>query len=723
MKLIKSSNKIIELGLIALVLLVPLYFDTHLYSVYDLSKLVIFSLLSLMMIYIWLMRIVIQRQIEFSYHPLFLPITIFLLTSIISTFFSYSPLLSLIGIYRRYNGLITTINYLVVFFLVVNFVAQVDRLVKAIILAGTMAAIYGIWQHFGLDPFFTSVGFGKSRVTSSFGNPVFLSAYLIMAFPLALSLYLEKENVGKKGKTKILHARIPTTTLYALSLGLIYTCLLMTKTRASFLGLLGALLLFGILDMKRIWQNRLKVIVLGIVLVSITFIFGTGKDSMIERVITTTKDIPSGLSEERFQLWKGAIGIIKDNLLLGIGAETMSLVFPKYAPEELVVSYHGARISADRAHNELLDIAIEKGVIGLGIYLWLLVSFIIMVGKVIRGKESKPIARGILSAWSGYLIQAQFNLSLISITHLFFILMGMMVVLDKSKLNTQKLKINRFNKVILGLSSILLLFLLTFIFRVYLADVNFQEAVELEKGGFKRESIPNYLQSIRLNPFEKEYCFALIQTYLDLGKGYAKEALILANQTVSLAPKDSNSWYLLARALEHNSKNSLEIIQAYEKANELNPCWADVHNNLGILSAKLKKFRQAKKEFELATRFNPTCVIFLDNLVNVCLEMKDIEGCRRILERIIKLATQKDKLIDVHNRLAWIYYQQGDFKKASSHYQRIIEISPTNIEAHRNLGSVYYKLGKKIDAQKEFKEVLRLDPNNSYATKMLKAIR
>ncbi|MEW6621035.1 MAG: tetratricopeptide repeat protein [bacterium] len=707
MKLIKHSNKIIEIGLIVLVLAVPLYFDTHLHSVYDLSKVVILSFLSLVMFYICLLRIALQRQIEFSYNPLFSPIIAFLLISIISTLFSYSPLLSLIGIYRRYNGLITTINYVVLFFLVVNFISQVDRLVKTIIFAGTVAAIYGIFQHFGIDPLFVSLGFGKGRVTSSFGNPVFLSAYLIMVFPLALSLYLDRKDKW----------------LTTISLCLLYTCLLMAKTRASFLGLFVALFLFGVLDVKRILQNKVKVIILGIILIGITLIFGIGKGSMIERVIATTKMPSLGVKEERFKLWEGAMGIIRKHPLIGVGQESMSLVFQQYAPIRLVVAYKGARITADKSHNEFLDVVVEKGIIGLVIYLWLLITFIIMACKIIKDKQSKSIAIGILSAWTGYLTQALFNLSMISITHLFFILMGMMVVLYKCKMQNVKCKINKLNKIIIGFSTILVLFLLTFIIRAYLADVNFQQAIGLKRGGFSKESIPKYEQAIKLNPIEKEYRFELILTYLDLDKSYAKKALILAKETSSLAPEDSNSWYLLARTLEHNEKDIPEIINAYQKARELSPCWADVHNNLGILYAKSKELNQAKKEFELAAKFNPTSTIFLDNLVTVCLEMKNIEECKKILKRIIKLAPQGDKLIDTHNRLAWIYYNQGDFKKAISHYQAIIDLSPINIDAHRNLGSIYYKLGKKINAQKEFKEVLTFDPNNTYALKMLSAIR
>ena len=62
---------------------------------------------------------------------------------------------------------------------------QIRRLQHAVIITSLPIAIYGIVQHYGIDPLPWG-GDVSTRVAANAGNAIFLAAYLIMAFFLTL---------------------------------------------------------------------------------------------------------------------------------------------------------------------------------------------------------------------------------------------------------------------------------------------------------------------------------------------------------------------------------------------------------------------------------------------------------------------------------------------------------------------------------------------------------
>ena len=191
-------DQIIIAILLVVIISVPLYFDVHIHSVFDLSKITILYVLTFAMLTIWSIKIIFQssypqRLSSFNLsslsktQPLSLPIVAFLFVSGLSTVFSVNPYLSLVGTYKRYGGFISTIVYISLFFVIVNFIdkRRLSSLLNVIILTAGFASIYGILQHFGLDLYHWSTSFGY-RTAGTFGHPVFFSAFLIMVLPLVL---------------------------------------------------------------------------------------------------------------------------------------------------------------------------------------------------------------------------------------------------------------------------------------------------------------------------------------------------------------------------------------------------------------------------------------------------------------------------------------------------------------------------------------------------------
>jgi tetratricopeptide (TPR) repeat protein len=124
---------------------------------------------------------------------------------IISTLLSPSPWVSVWG--REFGDLgyelYSSLSFLVLFFAVAlrtKSRQQVMRIVFAIVAAGILSAAYGLVQVFEWDPFGWDLkNFeGIRRVISSFGNPVFFGAYLVMTIPLFIAVSLYQEMIGRR---------------------------------------------------------------------------------------------------------------------------------------------------------------------------------------------------------------------------------------------------------------------------------------------------------------------------------------------------------------------------------------------------------------------------------------------------------------------------------------------------------------------------------------------
>ena len=98
----------------------------------------------------------------------------------------------------------------------VNFINTTRRLyliIISIVAGAILSSVYGILQHLGLDIFKWS-SFEARRVFSAFGNPVFFSAYLVIALPIAVALffynvYRQKETFSNTEGAKNILLQIP----------------------------------------------------------------------------------------------------------------------------------------------------------------------------------------------------------------------------------------------------------------------------------------------------------------------------------------------------------------------------------------------------------------------------------------------------------------------------------------------------------------------------------
>lgn len=409
-RLSKLLGGLIESIWLAVVIIIPLFFNVFSSRIFEPDKVAILRTLCLILLAAWIVKIIdeggfkwgiIKKEDGFIKSiikiPLFIPVLALSIVFGIATILSVSPAISFWGSYQRMQGFYTTLSYVVIFFaIVVNLRtrAQVDRLINVIIITSLPIALYGILQRYGLDPV-PWEGNVTVRIASTMGNSIFVAAYIIMAFPLTLGRIIEHFREILE-ESRPLFVQMISASLYVFIAILQVVTLYLSQSRGPVLGWLASsvflIAMLLILYRKKWLINGFLIL---IILVGAFFILFNIESGPLEKLRTSPAigrfgrllDPESNSALVRRYIWEGTAKLVAphepltfpdgsvDTLnairaLVGYGPESMFVVFnPFYVPELGRVEKRNA--SPDRSHNETWDALVTGGGLGLIVYLGL----------------------------------------------------------------------------------------------------------------------------------------------------------------------------------------------------------------------------------------------------------------------------------------------------------------------------------------------------------------
>lgn len=668
------SKLIVFFIVVSLGLILPFYFDLSLNSKTDLSKLWFLACSTSFLLLGWLILLLKKKDREsyFIFTPLDIPIFLYISSTFISTLISTNPQISLWGCYMRYQGLLAHINYLLVFYLVVRFFSSFEWsnkiLFYILLTSSSLLGIYAYLQFKGIDPINWEVSGG--RMTATFGNPVFLGAYLVTIIPLGIALFFATtSNLGKL--------------LILLGTNLSYLGLLLTQTRACFVGFGVAILLFLILTRNLLFRLKTKVLVLSLTLIftTITGVMLT-KGGIVQRITSIVEKKEkeekeghfqvlsspiafSGTAKLRLLMYKAGIKLLQNFPILGVGVDNIHFVYPKYELLSYIRSTDGYT-GVDRVHNEFLDVSIMRGILGGLLYIWLILNVIFLLWK---NKKYRFYAAGLASGISAYIIQNQFSLAVVGIALPFWLLLGMSTVLvGKNK----KVHIPKVLLILFCIGGILVTSVSTA--PLYYAD-RFYYGGDLHR-------------ALKLNPWERTYWGALFGKYIGENKLEGAEAV--ACEAIKYINSESAFYNFLGVSLQRQGRID-EAIKAYKKAISYKPYFIDALYNLGSLYWRKGELDKAASAFLKAYSAAPRREIYAENALHV-----------------LKLAGKWDKAIDflkdlaksrevsnqqkewAYQELANIFWVKKDYRSCQEVCEALLEINPKNIEIRRNLALLYY---------------------------------
>jgi O-antigen ligase len=264
-------------------------------------------------------------------------------------------------------------------------------LLLAIVISGIVQAIYGNLQLLGYYPSNHS-GF---KLTGSFFNPGPYAGFLVSVFPIALGLYLFKEEVVNRLQFDMEYKRflhVNTFIKYAVEhiplIGIISIILVIpaTQSRATWLAIIvSSLLLFELRYkiLKKLFchLSKLKKIVLA---ASIILFIGMS--------LLGVYHFKKGSSDGRLFIWKVSTEIIKDNPIFGVGFDRFKAHYMNYQANYFA-SYGETNetLVADNtyyAFNEFVQFVVENGVIGV----FLFISVLYVIIKFSSAKENNYLS-------------------------------------------------------------------------------------------------------------------------------------------------------------------------------------------------------------------------------------------------------------------------------------------------------------------------------------------
>lgn len=154
----------------------------------------------------------------------------------------------------------------------------------------------------------------------------------------------------------------------------------------------------------------------------------------------------------------------------------------------------------------------------------------------------------------------------------------------------------------------------------------------------------------------------------------------------------------------------------FKEALNLDPCFADALNNMGVLNSEQKHYAQAIDFFNKTLECNSSFLPAYFNRANALYESKEYYGLLRDAEYILK--TKPDTIAGLV-LMGLAQTKLRNYKEALSHFSRSIELDPGNAEHWVNRGTVKYYLRDFSAAASDFRKALTVDPNQANAINAL----
>jgi O-antigen ligase len=223
------------------------------------------------------------------------------------------------------------------------------RIVDALILAGTLVAIIGLIQYVFHINIITAEE-GTERLRSVYGSPNNVGLFLGRVFPIGLAILL----LGTEKRRRI---------LYGLALIPIAAAIILSQSRgAIFLGIPASILTIGILaGGKWLWRSIVALVVAGVAAIPLL------NSPRIQALFNSE----GGTSFFRVSLWKSTLDMIRDHPLFGVGPDNFLYAYrDRYLRPE---AWQESALS--HPHNFILDFAARLGLMGLGAFVWIQISF------------------------------------------------------------------------------------------------------------------------------------------------------------------------------------------------------------------------------------------------------------------------------------------------------------------------------------------------------------
>jgi O-antigen ligase len=645
----------IEASIIALVILVPIAFYPRCITVFLPAKEAISVVIILLALMFWGLKMISRGEIKFTSTPLNFPTLSFSAICVLSLIWSNSIFVSLKELPLFLAGPL-------LYFVITNSIndeRKINRILDILLIVGGLFGIYGIFQYNGIDFSFWARNIGRQQVFGLFGNVNYFAEYLIVPLPIAVSLFFASRNKFKK-------------ILLLIAILAIGTSLIVTFTRGSYLSfgvsLIFMFFLFLISRGKNFIKNNKKIfIIILVVIIIITFLFvvpttlnnSSTVISKIKSRISVTQLTQDSSYNRRIAIWKFTGMMIKDHPLLGSGIGTYKYNTLRYQAEFFTQGENRSLYPhgfADKAHNEYLQLWAELGIIGLGIFIWLIISYFkfgLEILRKIKDEYRQGIIIGLMGAVVAVLVDGIFGfpLHLPATIVLFWLALGLTVAVGlKDEVNDQEIKMIRKNSNISRFKPLLCIGII--LFTIFL-------------------------------------CVTVTRPFI---------ARIY--------------WYYATREIKNENWN--EAIKIDEKALKWDTYLGEIYYDIGKILETKELYGVAIKYFEKAEKYIDSPNLPQDFAL-IYLKKGQLDKAAIKLKQAISYQSDEKSMLPLYSELGNTYLQLERYKPAEIAFKNALKINPDFVNAHYGLAGAYLKQNLSDKALIELQKVIDLAPDSKEA--------
>lgn len=185
---------------------------------------------------------------------------------------------------------------------------------------------------------------------------------------------------------------------------------------------------------------------------------------------------------------------------------------------------------------------------------------------------------------------------------------------------------------------------------------------------------------------------------------------LLAKQDIeralTLNPKNAEAYNDLGLLLYHFKKDRERAVEAFGKAVEIDPKYAQALRHRGILRFQLSQFDLAKQDLDKAIKLEPDYSDSFNTRGRVYHALGQYDKAIADFERAIQLNPKYDS---PYTNMGLALVKLGRVKEAIGWYSKAVELQP-HAQNYCNRGTAYIRLKKFAAGEEDLKQALKLDP-------------
>lgn len=293
----------------------------------------------------------------------------------------------------------------------------VRTLLFVLALVGAVVGAVATVSSGGEQPELSALGdTATGRAVGAFGDPNILGTFLAMTLPAAVLVAFE-------GRWRRGPLAFTAGALILAGLGL-------SLSRGGILAAAGALLVLLAWTPVRRVALVLVVLLLGVTLLNANPLGDVQQVQLVVNRLESVRNESSSNADQRSLVYTETPRLIADHWLTGVGALNYPLISPRYGIVDPVTG-----LSFEHAHNVVLTIGAEEGILGLIALAWLIVAALRTMRRVCS--RSVGAGRGLGLAVTGALVAlglqgvVDYTLRSNIIAALAFVLLGALAVLGR----------------------------------------------------------------------------------------------------------------------------------------------------------------------------------------------------------------------------------------------------------------------------------------------------